>query len=336
VSEQTSDPIGDLIAGSTTAPGASSASEAAAAPSSSDAIDIESPRVESPRIESPRLVPESGVAAEAPKEVPKQAPQDAPKPAPNIEVGKTDAPRATGKIMIMSPSHDDTYHDEAYHGAAEAPSDRDGRTTGLFGKRRFAALAAVIVLATAAGALGGALATVGLGHFNGGDEAKTASAASAQNPGLEEAVARIDADLAALKKLGAAQAAKIGDRIDKVEKAEAEPAAKLAKLSEAVEKLHAVPPPAPAPVASVPAPKETTGSIQPAAAVPKPEIARLPTLENWLLRDVANGGALIEGRQGMFEVFAGDEVQGLGRVDAIRRQDGRWVVVTTKGLIVAR
>jgi hypothetical protein len=29
-------------------------------------------------------------------------------------------------------------------------------------------------------------------------------------------------------------------------------------------------------------------------------------------------------------------VPGLGRVDAIRRQDGHWVVVTTKGLIVSR
>jgi hypothetical protein len=29
-------------------------------------------------------------------------------------------------------------------------------------------------------------------------------------------------------------------------------------------------------------------------------------------------------------------VPGLGRIDAIRRQDGRWVVVTSKGLIVAR
>jgi hypothetical protein len=28
-------------------------------------------------------------------------------------------------------------------------------------------------------------------------------------------------------------------------------------------------------------------------------------------------------------------VPGVGRVDAIRRQDGRWVVVTPKGLIVA-
>jgi len=29
-------------------------------------------------------------------------------------------------------------------------------------------------------------------------------------------------------------------------------------------------------------------------------------------------------------------VPGLGRIDAIRRQDGRWVVVTAKGLIVGR
>jgi hypothetical protein len=84
--------------------------------------------------------------------------------------------------------------------------------------------------------------------------------------------------------------------------------------------------------------KETTGSIQPPAATPKPkpEIARLPTIEGWVLRDVDGGGALIEGRQGLFEVFAGDTMPGLGRVEAIRRQDGRWVVVTNKGLIVTR
>ena len=69
---------------------------------------------------------------------------------------------------------------------------------------------------------------------------------------------------------------------------------------------------------------------------PKPEIARLPTVEGWVIRDVGNGGALIEGRQGMYEVYAGDPVPGLGRVDAIRKQDGKWVVVTSKGLIVAR
>jgi hypothetical protein len=65
-------------------------------------------------------------------------------------------------------------------------------------------------------------------------------------------------------------------------------------------------------------------------------VARLPTVEGWVLRDVSHGGALIEGRRGLYEVFAGDPVPGLGKVDAIRRQDGRWVVVTSKGLIVAR
>ena len=92
-------------------------------------------------------------------------------------------------------------------------------------------------------------------------------------------------------------------------------------------------------VAAVPpAAREVTGSItQPATTpAPKPEVARLPTLEGWVLRDVADGGALIEGRYGVFEVYAGDPIPGLGRVDAIRRQDGRWVVVTSKGLIVAR
>ena len=70
--------------------------------------------------------------------------------------------------------------------------------------------------------------------------------------------------------------------------------------------------------------------------VAKPEVARLPTVDGWVLRDVADGGATIEGRRGLFEVFAGDAVPGLGRVDAIRKQDGRWVVVTTKGLVMAR
>jgi hypothetical protein len=142
--------------------------------------------------------------------------------------------------------------------------------------------------------------------------------------------------------MGMAQFNKTSDRLDKLEKAQLEPAARLAKLSEAVDKLRTAPPVAPVPVAAAPvAPKEVTGSISPPAtaspaAASKVEVARLPTVEGWLLRDVANGGALIEGRQGIFEVYAGDPVPGLGRVDAIRRQDGRWVVVTSKGLIVAR
>ena len=167
-------------------------------------------------------------------------------------------------------------------------------------------------------------------------------------------MARIDADIVALKaslehsaKTGVTQFNKTSDRLDKVEKAQAEPAAKfaklsdtVAKLSEATDKLRA------AQASAAPAQaqaKDVTGSVPQqamaaaaSAAQPKPEVARMPTVEGWVLRDVANGSALIEGRRGMYEVYAGDPIPGLGRVDAIRKQDGRWVVVTSKGLIVAR
>jgi hypothetical protein len=292
-------------------------------------------------IEAPGLVPEQGAAAETPKVEAEKAEADKPEAA-KVEAPKADAPRAPGKVLIMSAG-DRTWDDKGE--GAEVKSEQG---SGMFGKRRLSALAAVVALAALAGALGGALATGGLAHFSGGD-----SAASG-NLMLEASVARIDADILALKvsvehttKMGMSQFNKTSDRLDKIEKAQAEPAAKLAKLSEAVDKLRAAPPAAPTPVAAAPvAAKEVTGSITPPAAAaaatpvplpaPKPEVARLPTVEGWVLRDVANGSALIESRHGMYEVYAGDAVPGLGRIDAVRKQDGRWVVVTSKGLVVAR
>jgi hypothetical protein len=213
----------------------------------------------------------------------------------------------------------------------------------------------VVALATVAGALGGALATAGVGKLMAGDSAQESVQASAKDSALEASVARIDAEIVALKsslehnsKTTTGQLNKTSDRLDKVEKAQAEPAAKLAKLSEAVDKLRAAQASTTTTTAAAAAPasaKDVTGTIpQQAAAAPapapaappKPEVARLPTVEGWVLRDVANGSALIESRRGMYEVYAGDPIPGLGRVDAIRKQDGRWVVVTSKGLIVAR
>ena len=250
------------------------------------------------------------------------------------------------KLMVMSadrPSSD--MSDDA------GPEAESVQAQGMFGKRRFAALAAIVALAAMAGALGGALATGGLGRFSRDDTAR------AGNRTLEAAVARIHADITNLKvsverisKTGMSQFNKTSDRLDKLEKAQAEPAAKLAELGEAVEKLRAAPPVVPAaapapivPVATAPAPvapKEVTGStarpVPTTAEAPKPDVGRLPTVEGWILRDVANGVALIENRRGTYEVYAGDPIPGLGRAEAIRRQDGRWVVVTSKGLIVGR
>jgi hypothetical protein len=286
------------------------------------------PVKETPEVSSPDLVPEQGAATEV--DAPKA--EAAKAEAPKAEAPKAEAPRTPGKIMIMSSG------DRGFEGNGVGPEMESGQGEGMFGKRRLSALAAVVALAVVAGALGGALATAGFAHFAGDD------ATSAGTRALEASVARIDADILALRagleqasRQGMNQFNKTSDRLDKVEKAQAEPAAKLAKLSEAVDKLRA------APVAATPAAaKDVTGSIAPAAAAPvplpapKPEVARLPTVEGWVLRNVANGGALIESRQGIYEVYAGDPVPGLGKIDAIRRQDGRWVVVTSKGLVVAR
>jgi hypothetical protein len=319
--EQTSAEPGSLNAG----PAAPTSSNAQSEPVAAS-IQASAP------IDAPDLVPEQDAAVE-PAQADAAKP-DAPKAeTPRAEAPKADGPRTTGKLMIMS-SDDRVWgnNDEA------GPEPESASAQGMFGKHRLAALAAVVALAVMAGALG-ALATASLSRSAGDDTATSG------NRALEASVARIDADVLALKasvehtsKMGMAQFNKTSDRLDKLEKAQLEPAARLAKLSEAVDKLRAASPAAPVPVAAAPvAPKEVTGSISPpATAVPKVEVARLPTVEGWLLRDVANGGALIEGRQGIFEVYAGDPVPGLGRVDAIRRQDGRWVVVTSKGLIVAR
>jgi hypothetical protein len=315
-------------------------------PHSFDA-SVEPAAAEAPlNAESPALVPEQSVSGEAPDVSVAKA--EASKveassvEAPRVEAAQKESPRMPGNVMIMS-SADRAWDHEETGPAAEAEPNQ-----GMFGKRRLSALAAVVALAAIAGALGGAMATVGLQQFASNDTALAANAASPANAAFDATVARIDADIVALKasaehtsKLGLTQFNKTNDRLDKVEKAQLEPMAKLAKLSEQVDKLHAAPPVPVAAAAPQPAPKEVTGSITPPAAAPKvadvkTEVGRLPTVDGWTLRDVANGGALIEGLQGIFEVYAGDPVPGLGRVDAIRRQDGRWVVVTSKGLIVAR
>ena len=345
-----------------------------------EALKAEAPKIEIARADAPKT---EAAKAEAPKtEAPKtEAPQaEAPKvgpakvegsraatskvEAPKVDAAKVDASKAgavkpevrrfpaklTTPTMMSQPS--DRSSDKK-GGDAKAES---GPVSPAPVKRRFTAIAAVLALAAITGALGGALATAGLTHFTGQGTADATG--SAPDPGLESSVARIDADILALKagleetsKTGASQFNQTGDRLDRIEQTLAEPAGKVAKFSDAVDKLSAAPPAAANAMAAAPRepkePKDVTGSVTrqvvasaaPApvpGAPPKPQVGRLPTLDGWVLRDVRRGGALIEGRAGLYEVYAGDPVPGLGKVDAIRKQDGRWVVVTTKGLVVAR
>jgi hypothetical protein len=127
-----------------------------------------------------------------------------------------------------------------------------------------------------------------------------------------------------------AQFGKITDRLTSLERAQAEPAAKLARLTETVDRLdkHAAAAP------------EITGSIaakpaEPTPAAPAPAVAER-ILVDWIVRDVRNGRALVENRHGgVFVAAAGGNLPGLGHVEAVRRRDGGWIVVTAKGTITS-
>jgi hypothetical protein len=98
----------------------------------------------------------------------------------------------------------------------------------------------------------------------------------------------------------------------------------LAKISDEVEKVERLQSDRRAGTSgeSVAAPSE--------AKPPKP-----PVVEGWVLRSVSDGVALVEGRHGVIEIEPGDSLPGIGRIHEIKRQDGHWVVVTPKGLIVS-
>jgi hypothetical protein len=299
---------------------------------------VEAPRIEpeikaeAPSVEAPLIEPK--IETVAPK-------ADVPRIEPKVEpeAPKMDASRETGQLMIVAPSRDHSWDRATID---QGPAAATGaQASGRFGKRRLAAIAAIAVLAAITGAIGGSLATSGRGH---GVASEQSSAMASHTQALEATIKQLESEVATLKtgiarsaKGDAGQFAKVNDRMDKMEKAHADSAAKLAKLNDSAEKQHV----AAAPASPTQA-KEVTGSIPATTAAPvplpapKPEFARLPKVDGWVLRDVANGGALIEGRTGIYEVYAGDPVPGLGRVDAIRKQDGRWVVVTSRGLVVAR
>lgn len=212
---------------------------------------------------------------------------------------------------------------------------------------RFALLAASVAFAGAVGALTGALGATMI----------TRSHAPAPAPAnvvdlapVQGAITSLRSDVAAIKSVVDSsgrnthtQFAKMTERLERIDRAQAAPAAQLKQAVEAIEHLEKR-----VQSSSHAAAAETTGSVRPqqVAAVPSTP-APMPTpaaasaepprpqlLDGWVVRHVSRGVAVIQGRRmGLIEVETGDIVPGVGRIESIRRQDGRWVVVTSKGLI---
>ena len=198
------------------------------------------------------------------------------------------------------------------------------------GSNRYSPLFASIVAALLFGAIGGAAATYGLSR-EAPAAANPAAPLSDETNALREQVERLSSQLAALKsgletasRASTQQLTRIGERLDRAEKAQTEPAAKLAKLSESVDRLERR-------TASAPAP-DVTGSV---TSIEKQQ-SKPPSLDGWKLRDYYAGRAVLESRDGtLFDVMPGATLPGVGKIETIKRVDGKVVVTTPKGTITS-
>jgi len=217
-------------------------------------------------------------------------------------------------------AHDETTKEEAGETAAPAAPPRSWR---------FALLAATIALAAAVGSFAGSLTGAGVGRLmpEAAPGANTADAAGVLRA-LESQVAELSAmksNLDGSIRNANTQFVAIAERLDRVERTATNPAAQLAHIADAVDRLN-----------KINAAPETTGSIAPMTAPPPGTKIVDRIVEDWVVQDVRGDRALVEGRNGsLFEVGAGSILPGVGRVEAVKRQDGQWVVVTARGVITS-
>jgi hypothetical protein len=88
---------------------------------------------------------------------------------------------------------------------------------------------------------------------------------------------------------------------------------------------------------------DATGSVPASAASPRAQPVNVASAEtphhgpqllnDWIVRDVYRGIALVEGPQGAIEVVPGDVLPGAGVVRAIVRRGDGWIVLTSRGYV---
>jgi hypothetical protein len=185
--------------------------------------------------------------------------------------------------------------------------------------KRYALLAASVTFAAALGAVVGALASGGFSA-----PARPDVAAVEENKAMQQSIARLGKEITTLKtsldqanKTAHTQIAKISERL---EHATAEVTGSIS---------------APQTTAPVLAPLPVPRSAQRFAAVEPPPPARPSVVAGWTIRDIRNGYVYVENHGELYQVVLGAPLPGLGPVQSVKRQDGRWVVLTPKGIIVS-
>jgi hypothetical protein len=197
---------------------------------------------------------------------------------------------------------------------------------------RFVILAASVAIAAAVGSITGSLTSSGISGLMAASTEPSADTVEANSilKALKSELAELNAVKASLdssSRYANTQFAALSDRLARVEHAQTDPA-QLAHIADTVDRLNKLNTATP----------ETTGSIAALApgapAAPTQAKATDRLLEDWVLEDVHGDRALVASRYGgEFLVTPGSVLPGLGQVDAVKRQDGQWVVVTAHGLI---
>ena len=170
--------------------------------------------------------------------------------------------------------------------------------------KRQAVLAASVTIAACIGAIIGALATSGI------NSSAPNRTALHEREAMQQSIGKLDKEIVALKA--------------ELESGTKSARSQIAKISERLG--HAAAP-------------ETTGSIPaPPTAVPtptpRPEI-RTAVVRDWRIFDVHDGIVAVQGHGEIYEIGLGAPLPGLGPVQQIKRVDGRWIVLTPKGMIVS-
>lgn len=258
----------------------------------------------------PAAAPESSAAAQSAQTAPEPAlaaatgAVETTRPHPTIaEASEKAGARTQARISALS----------AGRVAAFAEAVRRLRPSAR--GRRLAAQAATVALIAGSGAMLGSFGFAAIERAL-GNAVDACAEATQEAQGIRSELAQLRAQI----KTANDQVASLRTSLTN---ASAASNAQFAKLSEALERLDKR-------VAHAPAPEVTGSLVRPQAAAP------LKPVPGWTVRRVLNGIALIESRDGLVEAEPGDHLPGLGRVQDIKRENGRWVVVTSRGLVTSR
>jgi hypothetical protein len=306
-------PEPQATSGTSANPTSITSAKAKAAKAKDELPNVESPSV-SPAISEPVAIEETPIK---------------PKSEPEVDAARS---TSTFALVRMRP-----FENEAPPELDTEPEPpRYGRTARY---KRYAVLAASVTIGAAIGAVFGTLLT-------GGVSAPPVNvAAQEQSKAMQQSVARLVKEVTTLKasldeasKNARAQVAKLdakfGARLEERFKKEA------AEITGSIA--------APQTVAAVTLPAASAEAAPLAGPVPIPmprpvrrvvsaesQLNRIPVVRDWSIHDARGGYVYVEGHGDIYQIVPGAPLPGLGEVESIKRIEGRWVVKTPKGIIVA-